>query len=82
MRTHEEIYTKLHEGRHEFIEEKRRARDYQARAAELEAHVLKLAEINAEILALIVDKAARHSEASQCRVVLGMLALEIAEIMA
>lgn len=76
---HAEIYARLHERRADWVEERRRAREYQAELAEASKRNLALAAENARILAIIADAQRRHSTGSQTRAVLDGVALEIAE---
>lgn len=89
MKTQAEIYAKMHERRFDFIEERRRARDYQAQLAEARDELsdvllfnLKLSESNAAILELVAKHAERYSRGSVTRVALDTIALDIMELVA
>jgi len=79
MTSHAEIYARLHERREDWVEERRRARDYQAELAEARERNLALAAENARILWIVADEQRRHSAGSYTSVVLDAIALEIAE---
>ena len=74
-----EAYARLHEQRWGLVDERRRARDYQAELADAQLRNLALAAENARILAIIADAQRRHSAGSHTRAVLDAIALEIAE---
>lgn len=82
MKTQADIYAAMHERRFDFIEERRRARDYQAQLAEARDLHLAVAESNAAILELVAKHAERYSRGSVTRVALDTIALDIMELVA
>lgn len=80
MKSQAEIYAKMHGDRFLHIEDLRRARDYQAQLADMTAQHVAIADVNAQILALIMESASRYSAGSVTRAALDSLALGVREV--